>query len=163
MINKNAETMYTLDQNIKKVLELLKDTALNTTQLQPLMNMKRSSCTHLVRRMKDSGLVIAESYRCNVAKRTLIKYKASGKEFIPRSYDECLQIRKDIRSNGYDSNKGKYDDIINANPNRRVYAGRTSLLETMGKDYFALQNKKVSVNRGIGSTFSMFDMTFSPA
>lgn len=158
MLNKNAETMFTLDQNIVKVLELLKNGAMNTTQLHPLLDMKRSACTNIVRRMKDDGLLIAESYRCNIAKRTLIKYRLSGKTFNPRSYEDCLQIRKDIRATGYESNKGKYDDIINANPNRRVYAGKTSLLETKDKDYF-LNGQKNKVNRSVGSTWSLYETT----
>jgi hypothetical protein len=52
--------------------------------------------------------------------------------------------------------RGKYDDLIDKNPNLRVYAGKTSLLETKDKDYF-LNGQRDKVNRGIGSTWSLYD------
>ena len=51
----------------------------------------------------------------------------------------------------------EYDDLIDKNPNRRVYAGKTSLFETKNNDYF-LNGQQDKVNRGIGSTWSLYDV-----
>ena len=52
--------------------------------------------------------------------------------------------------------KGKFDYLIAANPNLRKFNGKTSLLETNDKEYFK-SGLKTKVNRGIASTWGMFD------
>lgn len=157
--NTNAMSMYNSDQKKKNILNVLKTQGgKNNAELSKELNLCWSVCKNTLMRMFDEDLVTREKYLCEKSKRYVWRFFSANKDYVARTYDECLQSLKDMHTrDGLEERvKGKYDYLIDKNPNLRVYAGKTSLLETKDKDYF-LPAQKAKVNRGIGSTWSLFD------
>jgi predicted transcriptional regulator len=155
--NKNAMSIYNSDQKKKNILNLLESKGgKNSAELAKELNLKPNVCKNTLMRMFDERLVTREKYLCEISKRYVWKFFSSNTKFVARTYDQCLQKLKDMHSYDYQP-KGKYDDLIDKNPNRRVYAGKTSLFETKNNDYF-LNGQQDKVNRGIGSTWSLYDV-----
>lgn len=157
--NTNAMLIYNSDQKKKKILFVLENEGgKNSTQLAQSVGLTQNVCKNTLMRMFDEKLVHREKYLCEKSRRYVWKFYSLNKEFVARTYEQCLQTLKDMHTKGYAEErvKGKYDDLIDSNPNRRVYAGKTSLLETKDKDYF-LNAQKDKVNRGIGTSWALYE------
>jgi predicted transcriptional regulator len=157
--NKNAMTMFNSDQKKIRIMTLLKiKDGKEAAEIAAELDLPYSVCNNTLSRMTGEYLVNREKYLCAKSKRYVWKYYLTDNPFTPRTYEQCLQDLKDMHTSVSLDNRsrGKYDDIMDKNPNRRVYAGKTSLLDTKSKDYF-LPAQKYKVNRGISSTWGMFD------
>ena len=152
-------SMYNSDQKKQNILNVLETQGgKNGAELARELSLGWNVCKNTLMRMFDESLVTREKYLCEKSKRYVWRFFSANKEYKARTYEECLQALKDMHSRGSLEEKvrGKYDDLIDKNPNLRVYAGKTSLLETKDKDYF-LNGQRDKVNRGIGSTWSLYD------
>lgn len=152
-------SMYNSDQKKQNILNVLETQGgKNGAELARELNLGWNVCKNTLMRMFDESLVTREKYLCEKSKRYVWRFFSANKEYNARTYEECLQALKDMHSRGSLEEKvrGKYDDLIDKNPNLRVYAGKTSLLETKDKDYF-LNGQRDKVNRGISSTWSLYD------
>jgi predicted transcriptional regulator len=157
--NKNAMTMFNSDQKKIRIMTLLRvKDGLEAAEIAVELDLPYSVCNNSLSRMNGEYLVTREKYLCSKSQRYVWKYYVTDTEFIPRTYAECLQDLKNMHTTTAleSRSRGKYDDIIDTNPNRRVFAGKTSLFETKDKDYF-LNGQRDKVNRAVASTWSLFD------
>jgi histidyl-tRNA synthetase len=155
MDNKKAMQVFESDQKKQKIYDALtKHKQLGSFELIDATGLHPYHCKNTVKKMVFDNIIVEDKYLCNKAKRWLLRFKLSGKHFKAKTYEECLQYLSDIVN--HVNKKGMYDDLINANPNLRKFHGKNSLLDTKDKDYFK-SGLKSKVNRGIGSTWSMFD------
>jgi hypothetical protein len=159
MKNKNAMLLYNSDQKKQNILNVLETKGgRNNAQLAIELDLGWVICKNTLMRMVDEDLVTVTRYLCDKSRRYVSRFFSNNKGYVARTYEECLQALKDMHSAGGMENraKGKYDDIINKNPNRRVYAGKTSLFETKDKDYF-LSGQQNKVNRAAGTSWQLYD------
>lgn len=152
--NKNAMAQYEFDQRKKMVLDLLKNKSMTSTELIDHFKSQWAIVKRTVEYMVQDDLLQKTKIHCDVKKRRISVFKATGREFTPRTYEQCLPSKSSRRPDS--SNKGKFDALIEANPNKRVYAGSTSLFVTKENNYFG-KGQMSKTNRGIGSTWGMFD------
>ena len=147
---------YQKKQNVLNVLET--KGGKNSAELAKQLGLSWNVCKNTLMRMLDEELVTMEKYLCDKSRRYVSRFFSANKGYVARTYEECLQALKDMHSAGgmEERAKGKYDDIINKNPNRRVYAGKTSLFETKDKDYF-LNGQQNKVNRSAGTSWNLYD------
>lgn len=151
--------MFNSDQKKKNILNVLETKGgKNGAELAKELELSWNVCKNTLMRMYDEGWVVREKYLCSKSRRYVWRFFSANKGYVARTYEECLQSLKDMHTKGVmeEMIKGKYDHIINSNPNRKVYAGKTSLFETKDKDYF-LNGQRDKVNRGISSTWSLYD------
>lgn len=154
--NKNAMTMYNSDQKKERILKLLeKEGGKNGAVISKEVNLHWQVCKNTLMRMYDEQLITREKYLCEKSKRYVWRYYSANTGYVARTYEQCLQKLRDMHTHD-EQPKGKYDDIINKNPNLRVYAGKTSLFETKDKDYF-LNGQKDKVNRAAGTTWGYYE------
>jgi predicted transcriptional regulator len=154
--NKNALSIYNSDQKKEKILKSLeKDGGKNAKVLADDLGLAWMVCKNTLMRMLDEGLVTREKYLCDKSNRYIWKFYSANTKFVARTYEQCLQKLSDMHSLD-ERIKGKYDDLIDKNPNRRVYAGKTSLFETKDTSYF-LNGQMNKVNRAVGSTWQLYD------
>lgn len=159
--NKNAMSMYNSDQKKQNILKVLETQGgKNGTELAKELNLGWNVCKNTLMRMFDEGWVVREKYLCDTNRRYVWRFYSANKGYVARTYEECLQALKDMHTRGSLEEKvrGKYDDLIDNNPNLRVYAGKTSLLETKKNDYF-LNGQQNKVNRAAGSGWYLYDAT----
>lgn len=157
--NTNAMSMYNSDQKKQNILNVLETQGgKNGAELARELNLGWNVCKNTLMRMFDESLVTREKYLCEKSKRYVYRFFSANTGYKARTYEECLQALKNMHSRGSLEEKvrGKYDDLIDKNPNLRVYAGKTSLLETKDNDYF-LNGQKNKINRGIGSGWFLYD------
>jgi predicted transcriptional regulator len=153
-MNRNAMAQYQFDQRKQFVLDLLVKRNMTSSELIEHFNVNWDVFRHTLEYMVQDELISKSKIFCNDKKRWISLFKATGREFTPRTYEQCLTSLSSRRPDS--SKKGKYDDLIASNPNRRVYAGKKSLFDTKDNSYFG-KGQMSKTNRGIGSTWGMFD------
>jgi predicted transcriptional regulator len=150
--NRNALQQYHSDQRKQYALEFLAKKPMTSREIVATMNVNWDQFKHTLDYLQDSGHLKKSKVSSNGSSITL--YTSTGKEFTPRTYDQCLAGLTCKRKSLTD--KGMYDDLIASNPNIRVYAGKKSLFDTKPNSYFG-KGQMAKGGRGIASTFSMMD------
>jgi hypothetical protein len=158
MDNSRAKQIYQSDQKKQLIYDVLKaNKNLTSTELMKATGLDRFHSINTAKKMIDDGVLSETKVFCNDTKRFVLKFGLTGKEFQAKTYEESLAFLKEsIANNNKKISKGKFDELIAANPNLRKFHGKTSLLDTKDKDYFK-SGLKTKVNRGISSTWGMFD------
>lgn len=157
--NQNARTVFRSDQKKDFIYRSLEESPKTLHQLEAALKDSGMNDRHIkdtLGRMYAENLVTKQRFYCSESNRHINRYSASGIGFRPKSYDECVEFLRNARDAAYNATRGKYDDMIDKNPNLRKYAGKKSLLDTKDHSYFG-SGQKMKVNRGIGSTWSMYD------
>lgn len=156
IINRNAKTQFESDSKKALILKTLENGGLTSKDLASKTQLNWDSTKHLIDNMVYEGFLKKSKVLCDTTKRYLAFFEVTGMEFYARTYEECLEGLSDARKSAKARSRGKFDDLIDANPNLRKFHGKTSLMDTKGGDYFKSAQKS-HVNRGIGSTWGMFD------
>ena len=156
IINRNAKTHFESDAKKALILKTLKDGGLTSKELSDRTKLNWHTTKHIINNMVYDGLLVKSKILCEVTKRYLCFFESTGIEFYCRTYEECLEGLSEARQSAKARTRGKFDDLIDANPNLRKFHGKTSLMDTKTNDYFQSAQRS-HVNRGISSTWGMFD------
>ena len=158
MNNSRAKQIYQSDQKKQLIYDAVKaNRQLTSSELMKATGLDKFHSINTAKRMIDDGVLSETKVFCDDTKRWVLKFGLTGKEFQAKTYEESLEFLKEsIANQNRKVTKGKFDELIAANPNLRKFHGKTSLLDTKGKDYFK-SGLKTKVNRGIASTWGMFD------
>lgn len=153
-INQTAMQRHQSDMLKRKILDGLGNEQMTSKQITAKLGIEWDKFKHLLDGLRDSQHIIKSRYYCEVNRRSYSAFVTTGKEFVPRTYEECLAgLSSRLQQL---SKKGKYDDLMASNPNRRVYAGKKSLFDTKPNAYFG-KGQMTATYKGINSTFSMMD------
>lgn len=158
MNNSRAKQIYQSDQKKQLIYDTLNiHKKLTSAELVKVTGLDKFHSINTAKRMIDDEVLAETKIFCDDTKRWVLKFTLTGKEFKAKTYEESLEFLKEsIANNNKKMTKGKFDDLIANNPNLRKFHGKTSLLDTKDKDYFK-SGLKTKVNRGISSTWGMFD------
>ena len=158
MDNSRAKQIYQSDQKKQLIYDALTaHEKLTSAELVKATGLDKFHSINTAKRMIEDGVLSEAKVFCDDTKRWVLKFALTGKEFKAKTYEESLAFLKEsIAYQHKKIAKGKFDDLIAANPNLRKFHGKTSLLDTKDKDYFK-SGLKSKVNRGIASTWGMFD------
>ena len=158
MNNSRAKQIYQSDQKKQLIYDALKaNKNLTSAELVRATGLDKFHSINTAKKMIEDGVLSETKVFCDETKRWSLKFALTGKEFMAKTYEESLAFLKEsIANNNKKISKGKFDELIAANPNLRKFHGKTSLLDTKDKDYFK-SGLKTKVNRGISSTWGMFD------
>lgn len=139
--------IYELDLFKRQIYDLCNKKQLTHNELAETLKNPQGNVEVIVRFMLKNGYLSCD--KVLIGSRWVRKYKTTQKEFKVRDLDE-MQQKHDSRMVRH-LEKGKYDDIINANPNLTVH----KLMDRV-KPYRAGRRKHQKFT-GIGSSFAMFN------
>jgi hypothetical protein len=154
MINVRIKQLYDSDQKKLKIYNAIKKNGLITlAELCVKSGLDIATCRRISGDMDQQGYLKKGKKYSSGNKKAIIAYDLGKNKFKAKDIDECIEYFKIvIRSREVEEKNGKYDEIIKSNPNLKKYC----LFDTKSNDYFKT-GYKAKVNRGIGSTWSMFD------
>lgn len=138
---------YQLDVFKKQIYDLCNEKQHTHVQLSETLKNPQGNVEVVVRFMLKNGYLTSE--KVLIGSKWVRRYKATQKEFKVRDLDE-MQYKYDNRM-VRTKEKGKFDDIINSNPNLTVH----KLIDKMKP---CLQGRRKNEKfTGIGSSFAMFN------
>lgn len=149
-----------------KILELLKSgAALTTKQITTTLDEKAARIIEDMQRLKFGGFVFAATKgNCPIGKKQSFFYKRTKKEYYGYDFIKSIEINEDLEKALKEYKNAKKMNIDNDTPSTEVYIkveGNPHATIVMNsnrpKGFYSYQKKKYEVNRGIGSTFSMFE------
>lgn len=147
------DKMLQTDQNRLKVYNLCKDKTYTYKEMQEITGFTFYQTKLYMNTMNEQGYLEKTKHYNTKTKAFYIKFKATEKEFKPKTIEQVEKIVAELHGSSPDKfGKGIYDELIASNPNLR----KVTLFDDKNHDYF-LHGQKNKVNRGIGSTWSMFD------
>lgn len=149
-----------------KILELLKSgPALTTKQITTALDEKAARIIEDMQRLKFGGFVFAASKgNCPIGKKQSFFYKRTKKEYYGYDFIKSIEINDDLENALKEYKNAKKMNIDNDTPSTEVYIkveGNPHATIVMNSNrpagFYSYQKKKANVNRGIGSTFALFD------
>jgi len=154
MINVRIKQLYDSDKKKQKIYDAIKKNGMmRIVEISEKSGVDVVTCRRVSMNMEEEGYLRRTKKFSPENKKSIMAYDLGKKQFEAKTIEQCIEFFKVvIRRRENDLKNGKYDDIIKSNPNLKRYC----LFETKGSEYFKT-GYKAKVNRGIGSTWSMFD------
>ena len=147
------DKMLQTDQNRLKVYTLCNEKMYTYKEMEEATGFTFYQTKLYMNEMSEQGYLEKTKHYNTKTKAFFIKFKATEKQFKPKTIEQVEKIISDMLGCSPEKfGKGKYDELIANNPNLR----KVQLFDEKGHDYF-LHGQKNKVNRGIGSTWSLYD------
>ncbi len=148
-----------------KILELLKDKILTTKQITTELDEKAARIIEDMQRLKHEGYVIADHKgNCPLGKKQSFFYKKTKKKYYGYEFIASIEMNDDLETALKEYKSQIKININNDKPGKDVYIkvkGNPNATIVMNSNrpagFYAYQKPKPKVNRGIGSTFSLYD------
>lgn len=149
-----------------KILDLLQGgPALTTKQITTTLDEKAARIIEDMQRLKLGGFVVPERKgNCPLGNKQSFFYKRTRKAYYGYDFIKSIEINDDLEKALKEYKEAKKLNIDNDTPSTEVYIqvpGNPHATIVMNSNrprgFYSYQKRKADVNRGIGSTFSMFD------
>lgn len=149
-----------------KILDLLQGgPALTTKQITTTLDEKAARIIEDMQRLKFGGFVFAATKgNCPIGKKQSFFYKRTKKEYYGYDFIKSIEINEDLEKALKEYKNAKKMNIDNDVPSTDVYIkveGNPHATIVMNsnrpKGFYSYQRRKADVNRGIGSTFALYD------
>lgn len=146
-----------VDKNRLAVYDLCKNKALTYHDIKDALGFSFYQTKCYVNQLVDNKHLDKTKIYDSKKKVSIVKFTSTEYAFVPRT-DEQLEkfINQTYGTGSQKFGAGKYDELIASNPNLR----KVSLFDTKDNSYF-LAGQKDKVNRGIGSSWSLYDSATS--
>lgn len=145
--------MLQTDQNRLKVYNLCNEKPYTYKEMEAITGFTFYQTKLYMNTMNEQGYLEKTKHYNSQTKAFFSKFKATEKQFKPKTIEQVEKIIAELHGSSPEKfGKGKYDDLIANNPNLR----KVKLFDEKGHDYF-LNGQTGKVNRGIGSTWSLYD------
>lgn len=150
---KRIDQLYEQELKMEKVFLAIKDGFDTTSKIFNRTNITRTIMYHYIEKLEEANYIKSVKLLDKESKIWLKKFILIKDEFIPASIEELEASSRQFykkKDNGNVDKKGPYDDLINSNPNLKVY-------KPFENGY---QNVRVEakVNRRPSSSFAIYDM-----
>lgn len=155
-VNRKAK-LQQVDKNRLAVYDLCKNKALTYVEIQEALGFSFYQTKSYVNQLAENKHLDKTKIYNTKQKTHIVKFTSSPYEYVPRT-DEQLDrfIATQYGSSNHKVGDGKFDELIASNPNLR----KVKLFDTKDNSYF-LSGQKTKVNRGIGSSWSLYDSATS--
>lgn len=147
------DKMMQTDQNRLKIYNLCKEKGYTFKEMQAATGFTFYQAKMYMNEMQEQGNLEKTRHYNKVTKSFYIKFTATKKEFVPKTQAQVEKIVSELAGGSPEKfGKGIYDDLIANNPNLR----KVKLFDEKDHSYF-LHGQKNKVNRGIASTWSLYE------
>lgn len=149
-----------------RILDLLESTpSLTTRQITTSLDEKPARIIEDMQRLKFGGFVFAHyKGNCPIGKKQSFFYKRTNKQYYGYDFIKSIEINEDLEKALKEYKEAKKMNIDNDTPSTEVYIqvpGNPHATIVMNSNrprgFYSYQKRKADVNRGIGSTFALYD------
>ena len=147
------DKMLKTDQNRLYVFNLCKEKPQTYKEIQEITGFTMFQTKLYMSELTEKKHLEKSRHYNQKSKAFFIKFKATDLEFKPKTLEQVEKIVAELTGQSpIKFGKGIYDEMIANNPNLR----KVNLFDTKDNSYF-LHGQKNKVNRGIGSTWSLYE------
>ena len=149
-----------------KILELLASSKpLTTKQITTALDEKAARIIEDMQRLKHNGYVVADHKgNCPLGNKQSFFYKKTKKKYYGYEFIASIEVNDDLEASLREYRVNFKANINNDKPGKDIYIkveGNPHATIVMNSNrpagFYSYQKPKPQVNRGIGSTFALYD------
>lgn len=115
------DQLYNANKIRVQILKIAAERFVDVDDIQAhLPDMKKAAIRAVCYDLEKDNYLDVIKYNSQKTFKSMKKYKASGKPFREKSFDDVSREYMESRSNAHVNYRGKYDELIAKNPNLRI-------------------------------------------